>query len=112
MKPKIELAQIAARMGFPIAGFVKDIYEDAVICIFSSLEQESDVIGRVLHSNTGIRAVGTNGRSIYDDVIMSFVVLTKDGIQVPHAYGNYHPCYFALPENTKNNYQINQGVNA
>ena len=86
------IAKKAASLGFPVAGTVKDIYEDAVIFIAPmwAWEWKPDriKIGRVLH-------IEEDGR------IRWFSILTEDGTQVPCAYGEFYNCFFALPEDTE-----------
>lgn len=89
------IAQEAARLGFPVAGFVHDIYEDAVILIgpifrFDWLKNKIKM-GRVIHIS----------QSGPDHSVWNFVLLMENGTQVPCSYGNTYDCYFALPENTE-----------
>jgi len=96
----IWVAEAAAQEGFPIAGFVEDIYEDAVVLLigpmfrFDWLKRKLKM-GRVIH----ISKISSGG-------IRSFILLTEDGTQVSCVYGGTYPCYFALPENTEDKFRI------
>lgn len=88
------IAKKVAELGFPIAGTVQDLYEDAVICIppmFKFDWKPNRVkIGRVIHIE---RDLGYQ--------VMSFVLLMEDGTQVPCSYGISYDCFFALPEDSE-----------
>lgn len=85
-------AREADQLGFPIAGFMTDLYEDAVVFIPSPSQNEGPIKGRILHE---FKAFGN----------VSFVILLEDGTQVSlNKSENWH-CYFALPENTKNRFR-------
>ena len=88
------VAQEARKHGFPIAGTVQDIYEDAVILIPALFKfdwgPKKVKIGRVIHIE---RELGYQ--------VMSFVIQLEDGTQVPCTYGNGYDCFFALPEDTE-----------
>lgn len=90
---KTWIAQKCTEMGFPVAGFAEDIYEDAVIIIPPLFRfdwgKRNPVIGRVL-----------DVRRDYDRVI-NIVLQIEDGTQVAMTYGNTYPCYFALPEDSE-----------
>lgn len=89
------IAKEVTKMGFPVAGRIKDIYEDAVICIpplFKFDWNEKRVkVGRVLEVLGDTRS----------DFPLDFVIQIEDGTQVRCMYGGTYPCYFALPENTE-----------
>lgn len=88
------VAREARRMGFPIAGTVRDIYEDAVILIgpiFKFDWKPNKVkIGRVIHIE---QELGYQ--------VTSFVLQIEDGTQVPCTYGYGYECFFALPEDSE-----------
>lgn len=94
-KPAVWIAREAKRMGFPVAGQVKDLYEDAVVLIPPFFKTDwtpkKVVIGRVL-------TILGDRRSAFP---LGFVVLTNEGVQVTLTYGVGYPVYFALPENTR-----------
>lgn len=85
----------ATRMGFPIAGCIADIYEDAVILIPTIFRfdwsPERVTIGRVLDVT-----IPNNRHNVY-----TFVVQIEDGTQITCTYGASFKCFFALPENTE-----------
>jgi len=90
------VAKEARKLGFPISGFVKDIYEDAVILIgpmfrFDWMKNKIKM-GRVIHIS----------QSGPEHSVWCFVLQLEDGTQVPCAYGYTYECYFALPESTEN----------
>lgn len=86
------MATEARKMGFPVAGTIGEIYEDAVILMrpmFVGDWTEAGVnMGRVLHISES-------------DGVVDFVLETKDGVQVPLAYGRTWKCHFALPEDSE-----------
>lgn len=88
------VANEARRMGFPVAGTMADLYEDAVILIPGLFKfdwgRNKVKIGRVIHISSG------RG---YD--VVSFVIQTEDGTQVPCHYGRTYDCFFALPEDSE-----------
>jgi len=87
------VARQAREMGFPIAGTVEDIYEDAVVLIPSIFKYDwgpkKVKIGRVIHISRGHHEV------------KSFILQTEDGTQVPCHYGVTYDCFFALPEDSE-----------
>ena len=89
------VSQKAEEHGFPVAGFVGDIYEDAVLLIGPMFKFDwkpaKILIGRVIHvSNTE-----------KESPLVKFVLLTEGGTQIPCTYSNSYPCYFALPEDSE-----------
>lgn len=86
------IATKVAEMGFSIAGFIEEIYEDAVILlppIFRfDWKKENVLYGRILSIQ-------------WNEFTISFVLLTENGVQVPKTYGPGHNIFFALPENTR-----------
>lgn len=85
-------------LGFPIAGHIRDLYLDAVICIppmfkWQYAEREL-VMGRVLHINDP--GLG---------VPVEFVLIDADGIQSSRIFGHSYHCFFALPENTEDKFR-------
>lgn len=90
------IAREAAKLGFPIAGFIEDIYEDAVILFGPTFRFDWTAkkvkMGRVIHIS----------KTEYFEGPVNFVLIMEDGTQVPYMYGRSHDCFFALPENTTN----------
>lgn len=87
---------------FPIAGFAKDIYEDAVIFlparpVLISIG-EVDLIGRVIHVS---RLAPT----------VDFVILLEDGTQQSVRRDLGATCRFALPENTEDKFRFRRSSN-
>lgn len=96
--PTVFTAKRANRLGFPVAGWVRDLYEDAVVLVAPStndlhIEDNELIMGRVL---TVLR--GPNN-------VYHFVLLNSDGIQVTYKYGPTWICYFALPEDTETKFR-------
>jgi len=89
----IWIGREATRMGFPIAGSIGDIYEDAVILIpgifVFDWKPGKVKIGRVLKYDV------SHGE------IAHVVIQIADGTQVVHTVNVVHACYFALPEDTE-----------
>jgi len=87
------MAEEAARMGFPVAGFMKEIYEDAVILIPPLFRFDWSpgkvAIGRVIH-------IQERGQ------VWTFVLCDKNGIQSTRMFGKAYPVHFALPEDSEN----------
>jgi len=92
------IAQEAAKLGFPIAGFVGEIYQDAVVLIPPTFRFDWKpgrvLTGRVLAMHHEERNATTN-----------FILITENGTQVPKVYGRGHACFFALPEDTENKFR-------
>ncbi len=88
----------AALLGYPIAGTIGDLYEDAVILIPGLFQFDwkkgKVMLGRVLH-------IRRNGHEV-----RTFVIMDKDGVQFTCSYGNTYPCYFALPEYSENVFRL------
>lgn len=93
------VARKAAEQGFPVVGFLSEIYVDAVIlwgAMFKSDWKPGKVkLGRVIEI--------IDQGSV--DSIVSFVLLTEDGTQVPYAHGGGWACFFALPEDSENSFR-------
>lgn len=89
------VAKEAERMGFPIAGFARDIYEDAVILVPGLFKfdwtPEKVKIGRVLSVT----------HHEFEDHPTDFILMLEDGTQVPKTLGTSYPIHFALPEDSE-----------
>jgi hypothetical protein len=92
---EIWLAREVNNLGFPVAGFIHEIYLDAVVLIAPLFRfdwgKRNVKVGRVISLDA----------TTHRDDVCHFVLLLEDGTQVPCSYGGTYPCYFALPENTQ-----------
>lgn len=92
----IKIVEVCSELGFTVAGFVEDIYEDAVICIppmFEfDLEKCPPICGRVLHIMREYPSI--------DGHFIVRLVLEQDGtgLQIPLTYGKDYHVFFKLPE--------------
>jgi hypothetical protein len=97
------IAEQATAMGFPIAGFVGDIYEDAVVMIPPNFRFDwtkgKVKAGRVIRIHRPDHDLDEDDK-FYS--VIHFVLLTDDGIQIPCSYGHSYNCFFALPEDSEN----------
>lgn len=86
---ELDKAVKARAAGFPVAGIVGEIYEDALIYIPDQTKEGPKVCGRVL---------SIFDRNRENPNVLVFVVESLDGTQVTERYGRTFVCYFALPE--------------
>lgn len=89
------VAEYCDALGYTVAGFAEDIYEDAYICIppliTAEFHAKGVTCGRVLSCD--------RGGDHHDRNIIYFVLeLEQTKVQVPIAYGKGYPIFFMLPE--------------
>jgi len=101
-----DIARECTRMGFPVAGFLHEIYEDAVIIIPGTFmfdwKKKKPHLGRVL----SVKKKTTHHYDYDEDEsfsngLVEFVLLTAEGLQVSLSWGEGHTVYFALPEDSE-----------
>lgn len=85
-------------LGYTVAGFVEEIYEDAHVFIgpmfgFDLDKPEKHFYGRVLSVNSKYYSEDEP-----DHYVVHFVLELPDGKQAPLAYGKGFPVFFMLPE--------------
>lgn len=92
------IAQEATRLGFPVAGFMHEVYPDAVILIPPMFrfdwKKKRVVVGRVLEIWQDQEGGPTR-----------LILINEDGIQSTHMYGESYPVHFALPETTEDKFR-------
>jgi hypothetical protein len=94
----IEVINYVHNLGYTVAGFAEEIYEDAHIFIgpmfgFDLEKPEKHLYGRVLSVNSKYQSYDES-----DHYVVHFVLELPNGKQAPLAYGKGFPVFFMLPE--------------